>query len=179
LTAIALPLETLVVEKACRGDRRAFAAVHRRYAPVVHACLLARVPPGEAEDLVQDVFTKALEKIHQLRDAAAVGPWLCQLARHRAADFWRRGPRADAALPDDVAAPARATLEAREVLDEVRALPEAYRETLLMRLVEQMTGPEIAAATGLTPGSVRVNLHRGMKLLRERLGLARNEKNDE
>jgi RNA polymerase sigma-70 factor (ECF subfamily) len=48
-------------------------------------------------------------------------------------------------------------------------LPEAYRETLLMRLVEGLTGPEIALRTGLTPDSVRVNLHRGMKLLRERL----------
>jgi DNA-directed RNA polymerase specialized sigma24 family protein len=34
-----------------------------------------------------------------------------------------------------------------------------------------MTGPEIAEQTGLSPGSVRVNLHRGMKLLRERLGI--------
>jgi len=40
---------------------------------------------------------------------------------------------------------------------------------LMLRLVEGMTGPEIAARTGLTDGSVRVNLHRGMKLLREKL----------
>jgi RNA polymerase sigma-70 factor (ECF subfamily) len=39
----------------------------------------------------------------------------------------------------------------------------------MLRLVEGMTGPEIAARTGLTGGSVRVNLHRGMKLLREKL----------
>ena len=39
----------------------------------------------------------------------------------------------------------------------------------MLRLVEGMTGPEIAARTGLTDGSVRVNLHRGMKLLREKL----------
>jgi RNA polymerase sigma-70 factor (ECF subfamily) len=47
----------------------------------------------------------------------------------------------------------------------------SYRETLIMRLVYGMTGPEIAEATGLEHGSVRVNLHRGMKLLREKLGL--------
>ena len=51
----------------------------------------------------------------------------------------------------------------------VRTLPDAYRETLVLRLVEGMTGPEIAKRTGLTPASVRVNLHRGMKQLRERL----------
>jgi RNA polymerase sigma-70 factor (ECF subfamily) len=54
-------------------------------------------------------------------------------------------------------------------------LPEAYRETLILRLVEGLTGPEIAEQTGLSAGSVRVNLHRGMKLLRERLGLATQE----
>ena len=56
------------------------------------------------------------------------------------------------------------------VLDLIRRLPEAYRETLIMRLVEGMTGPEIARQTGLTPDSVRVNLCRGMKMLRESLG---------
>jgi RNA polymerase sigma-70 factor (ECF subfamily) len=54
-------------------------------------------------------------------------------------------------------------------LGEIQRLPEAYRETLILRLVEGMTGPEIAERTGLTHDSVRVNLHRGMKLLRERL----------
>ena len=56
------------------------------------------------------------------------------------------------------------------VLAAIRRLPEAYRETLVLRLVEGMTGPEIAERTGLTPGSVRVNLHRGMQMLREALG---------
>lgn len=60
-------------------------------------------------------------------------------------------------------------LEARRALAAIRALPEAYRETLVLRLVEGMTGPEIAVRTGLTPDSVRVNLCRGMKLLRESL----------
>jgi DNA-directed RNA polymerase specialized sigma24 family protein len=55
------------------------------------------------------------------------------------------------------------------ILGIVRSLSEAYRETLILRLVEGMTGPEIAARTGLTPGSVRVNLHRGMQQLREKL----------
>ena len=59
--------------------------------------------------------------------------------------------------------------EALEVMDTIRAMPDAYRETLILRLVEGLTGPEIAEQTGLTADSVRVNLHRGMKLLREKL----------
>ena len=59
--------------------------------------------------------------------------------------------------------------EAGWILEIIRGLPDAYRETLILRLVEGMTGPEIAERTGLTAGSVRVNLHRGMKQLREKL----------
>ena len=51
----------------------------------------------------------------------------------------------------------------------LRTLPETYRESLTLRLVEGMTGPEIAARMGLTHGSVRVNLYRGMQMLREKL----------
>ncbi len=48
----------------------------------------------------------------------------------------------------------------------IRTLPNAYRETLVLRLVEGLTGPEISERTGMTPGSVRVNLSRGMAQLR-------------
>jgi len=58
---------------------------------------------------------------------------------------------------------------ASAVLEAVMSLPDAYRETLILRLVEGMTGPEIAARTGMTHGSVRVNLHRGMEQLRAKL----------
>ena len=60
--------------------------------------------------------------------------------------------------------------EALAILDVIRKLPDAYRETLILRLVEGLTGAEIAVQCGLTPDSVRVNLCRGMKLLREALG---------
>ena len=53
------------------------------------------------------------------------------------------------------------------------SLSETYRETLILRLVEGMTGPEIAARTGMTHGSVRVNLHRGMEQLRAKLSASR------
>jgi RNA polymerase sigma-70 factor (ECF subfamily) len=74
-------------------------------------------------------------------------------------------------LPLDLAQQRGADAEAAEALQLIRSLPEAYRETLMLRFVEGMTGPEIAERTGLTPASVRVNLHRGMKLLREKMGL--------
>jgi len=157
-----------LVAQACRGDRQAFALLHERYAPTVHAVLLARVPPQEADDLVQEVFAKALEHLSSVRDPDALGGWLCALARNLANDYHRSAKRT-AVLPVDLQGPGDAAAAA-DALAAIRELPATYAETLMMRLVEGRTGPEIAAATGMTPGSVRVNLHRGMKLLRRRLG---------
>ena len=93
------------------------------------------------------------------------------IARNRAMDFHRQS-RETVEVTEDLRSTDSAADIARELLEIVRSLPDAYRETLVLRLVEGMTGPEIATRTGLTPASVRVNLHRGMKLLREKLGTA-------
>jgi len=157
-----------LVRAAQNGDRDAFGALYERYGPMVHGLLLARVPYGEVDDLVQDVFLAALQRLPALRDPAAFGGWLAAIARHRAVDYHRRAPtRAD---PRDLtSADHGAETVALAVMAVIRTLPAAYRETLTLRLVEGMTGPEIASRTGLTPASGRVNLHRGMKQLRERL----------
>ena len=160
-----------LVRSAQAGDRAAFARLHALYGRMVHAILLARVPRGEADDLVQDVFVTAMTRIGSLRDVSAFGGWLAAIARNRVID-WHRQKRDQVEL-EEVAGLGSTSdaAEAAEALAAIRELPEAYRETLVLRLVEGMTGPEIAERVGLTPASVRVNLHRGMKLLRERLGL--------
>lgn len=158
------------VEAARRGDRLAFARLFERFAPAVHGVLLARAPAAEVDDLLQEVFLTALERLEALRAEHLVGPWLVAIARNQVVDHFRRRPLravvdAEPARED----PRRA--EANQALAAIRQLPEAYRETLILSLVEGMSGKEIAAQTGLTPESVRVNLHRGMRLLRARLGL--------
>ncbi len=161
--------DALVVHAARQGNRAAFGRLYDRYAKVVHGILLSRVPWVEVDDLVHDVFLLALRRLHTLRDVSAFGGWLVMIARNRAADFHRRSPALEE-LPEEIPSEDPARAEALAVLDAIRGLPEAYRETMTLRLVEGMTGPEIAARTGLTPGSVRVNLHRGMQQLREKLG---------
>ncbi|HZT33035.1 MAG TPA: sigma-70 family RNA polymerase sigma factor [Bryobacteraceae bacterium] len=160
-----------LIRAAAGGDRAAFGELYSKYARMVHGILLARVPPAEAEDLVQDVFMSALERIRLLRSAEAFRGWLCAIARNRAMDYYRavrqRAPFNEKAAGRRVA---RGGQDAIEVLETIRSRPEAYRETLILRLVEGMTGPEIAAQTGLTPESVRVNLCRGFKMLRELWG---------
>jgi RNA polymerase sigma-70 factor, ECF subfamily len=162
--------EAALVRAAQEGDAEAFGQLYKLFGPLVHGVLLARVPYAEVSDLVQDVFLVAFRKLSTLREASSVGPWLAMIARNRATDFHRR-TRETEELSEELSRAPAPTAEAEEVLACIRALPEAYRETLVLRLVEGMTGPEIAARTGLQPDSVRVNLHRGMKILREKLGI--------
>ena len=164
------PIEVVLVKAVLDGDRDSFTRLYDRYASLVHGILLARVPRAEVDDLVQDIFLHAFRKLNTLRDAAAFGPWIAMIARNRAVDFHRRS-KETVEITDDLRGTETQDSRANEILEMIRNLPEAYRETLVLRLVEGMTGPEIADRTGLTAASVRVNLHRGMKLLREKLGI--------
>jgi RNA polymerase sigma-70 factor (ECF subfamily) len=159
-----------IVTCAAAGDAEAFNELYRMFAPMVHGIILARVRRDEVDDIVQEVFLSAFKNLNSLREKAAVGAWLAMIARRRAAEFYRSA-RPTEELSEDLREREDCRTEAREILKTIRTLPDAYRETLVLRLVEGMTGPEIAEHTGLTPESVRVNLHRGMKMLREKLGI--------
>jgi RNA polymerase sigma-70 factor (ECF subfamily) len=161
-----------LVRAAAAGDRAAFGELYVRYARLVHGILLARVPSEEADDLVQDVFLSAMRQLRGLRTVAAFRGWLAAIARNRAMDYFRQA-RPRVPLEENMNHESRAPadeFDALEILELIQRLPEAYREPMILRLVEGMTGPEIARQTGLTADSVRVNLCRGMKMLRGLLG---------
>lgn len=160
--------EAELVRAAQGGDRSAFGALYEQYGRMVHGILLAHVGYADAEDLVQDVFVKAMEQIRSLREPGAFGGWLAAIARRSATDLHRK--QRSVSDTRDSPGGSRPDTEAFAIFDALKELPKAYRETLMLRLVEGMTGPEIAMRTGLTPESVRVNLCRGMKQLRQALG---------
>lgn len=173
------------IAPAQQGDREARASLYEVFAKTVHAIALAHVGVDHADDLTQDVFCSVFASMSRLREPEAFAGFLCTAARNAARDHLRRrqrSPISSDALPggelatDNLAAkeptPA-AEIASREttqgVLAALQGLPDAYRETLLLRLVSGLSGAEIAEQTGMTHGSVRVNLTRGMGLLRERL----------
>lgn len=158
-----------LVLAARSGDRRAFAALYAKHAPVVHGVLLSRVQAADAEDVTQDVFTRAWRALAGMREPGAFGAWVLAAARNRAVDLLR-SRRPAPGLPADTAARREGDpLAGDEVMQAIRSLPDAYRESLVLRLVEGLTGPQIAERMGMTHGSVRVNLHRGMEMLRQKL----------
>src|SRR5208282_4718785 len=130
--------DALFVSAARAGDRAAFGRLYDRYARMVHGVLLAKVPVGEVDDLVQDVFLLALRRLSTLREPASFGAWLAAIARNRANDYHRRSvpedQLTDETSEDDIE---RASVSdthqspAAAILDAIRTLPDAYRETLI------------------------------------------------
>src|ERR1700751_2722148 len=79
LPALEPSADSALVLAACEGDRSAFGGLYARYARMVHGILLARVPAHDVDDLVQDVFLKALPRIRDLRDVTRFGAWLAAI----------------------------------------------------------------------------------------------------
>ena len=168
---ISEPSDCELLRRSLKGDNEAYADLFSRHAPLARGVMLARAPRSDIDDAMQEVFLLSWRRLGSLKEEGAYAPWLATIARRTATSFlrsqWRRLARVrhlirTAHQPADTGA-------VNEILEVIRTLPEVYREPLILRLVEQMSGEQIARHTGLTPGSVRVNLHRGMKLLRQRL----------
>ncbi|MGH9197043.1 MAG: RNA polymerase sigma factor, partial [Acidimicrobiia bacterium] len=121
-----------LVAAARKGDRNAFEALYHLYARMVAGIVLARVAPDEVPDLVQDVFLQAIARLHTLRDPRAFGGWLATIARNRVADHHRRSTDL-AELPNDLSTYDPDRSEALSILAVVQSLPDAYRETLILR----------------------------------------------
>ncbi|MBK8098407.1 MAG: sigma-70 family RNA polymerase sigma factor [Planctomycetes bacterium] len=161
-----------LVRRARLGDRAAFALLWRRYGPMAYAVILSVLPAVHAEDLLQEVALAALAALPSLRSDDGFAAWLCTIARNRARNASAALRRAPAAGDMDALPATTASvdvLEADEILATIRGLPATYREPLLLRFVAGLSGPEIGERLAMTPGSVRVNLCRGVKLLRARL----------
>lgn len=143
------------VREARRGSQDAFARLYRRFAPLVHGILLGRFRPALADELMQECFALAFARLAQLKEEHKFGPWIATIARRMQVTSVPEQPTDELPERTSPAASPEQRAEAERILRVLRTLPEAYRETLTLRPVEGLGGPEIAALTGLTPESVR------------------------
>ena len=112
-----LSAEARMVQAVLAGDRDVYGSLYELYAPLVHGILLARMPRGEVEDMVQEIFLHALKKLHTLRDANAFGPWIAMIARNRAMDFHRQS-RQTVAVTEEIAGSETGETRAADILEE-------------------------------------------------------------
>lgn len=135
--------------------------------------------PGDAEDLTQETFLRAHQRLGSLKEPAALGVWLYRIATHVCYDFLRRASRqrdagegrsdggvarseelesaAEGPSLDQLVEQAEMSACGEEFLDR---LPDGYRTVLLMHDLLGLTSAEIARLLSCTPGTVKIRLHR-------------------
>ncbi len=178
--------EAALVNKAQRGDRAAFEELVRRTSRLLFARLyLETGDTHRAEDLLQETLLLAFRSIGRLRDPNTLRSWLLTIAQNVVFDAARRDfrqkraePQRDSTeklndLPDSTPAPDEEIERAEErnnVLAVLRSLPEEYRLPLTLRYLAGADYETIEMQLGLSNGSLRGLLHRGLKMLRARMG---------
>jgi RNA polymerase sigma-70 factor (ECF subfamily) len=176
--------DAVLVGRARTGDRAAFEEMVRRTSRLVYARLYLETGNAHrAEDLVQETYLLAFRSISQLQDSAGFRTWLLAIAQRVLIDAGRREtrlkrtPPGTADLPLSEIASAQPVPEQevrreelrRNVLAALRSLPEEYRLPLTLRYIAGADATAIGEQLGLTNGSLRGRLHRGLKMLRDRL----------
>jgi RNA polymerase sigma factor (sigma-70 family) len=164
------------------GDTTAFDVLYRAHVAAVRAVARSHVRDADTvADIVQDTFTRALQKLSDLRDLDRFRPWLLSIARHAAVDQIRAGhrvisldaDRADALVSGD-ASPGD-LVELGELAERVRGCVSglSQRDATAVALVTQFgfTPAQVAAALGVTPGAAKVIVHRARRRLRRALML--------
>jgi RNA polymerase sigma-70 factor, ECF subfamily len=167
-----------LVRRAQNDDRDAFDALYEQHVGRIYAvCLRMSASRSEAERLTQDVFVHAWQRLKSFRGDSAFSTWLYRLAVNVVLQDSRGNRRRDAHL---IVAPSEDlmdSLRGRSVHDDDRmdleraiaSLPPGARQVLVLHDIEGYKHEEIARMTGTAVGSVKAQLHRARKLMRERL----------
>ncbi len=171
------PAIPALVAQAQAGDRRAFEALYREQVGRIYAlCLRMTGNRAAAEELTQQAFVRAWEKLGSFRGESAFSSWLHRLAVNQVlSDKRSQGRRLLRIVPvEDPAALAQGGTRssAGTVLDLEQAialLPPRARTVFVLHDVQGYSHPEVAEAMGITVGTSKGQLHRARKLLREAL----------
>jgi|HubBroStandDraft_6_1064221.scaffolds.fasta_scaffold21634_2 RNA polymerase sigma-70 factor (ECF subfamily) len=162
------------IREVLAGHRDAYAELVRRYEGHVHAAAWAILRDHQtAEDVTQESFLKAYNKLATLRTAGGFGPWLLAIARRTATDRVRGKSHLVLVpnLPDrpSLAAPAEAEEDAAVVLSALARIPDREQQVVLHRYFDGLAVAEIAARLGCPVGTVTKQLSRAVARLRDRL----------
>lgn len=164
------------VRHAQAGDTAAFERIYRRHAARIHTLCARMMTPEEADDLTQEVFIRAWQKLGLFRGDSAFGTWLYRLAVNlvlaKRQTFATRRSRFDDGDPDVIPIAARGERPDLRVDVEaaIRTLPPGARDVFVLHDVEGYTHEEIAGLLNVTAGTSKSQLHRARMSLRKYLG---------
>jgi RNA polymerase sigma factor (sigma-70 family) len=176
--------EVKLAQAACKGDKKAFVELVARHQAMVCGITLGILNNFAAsEDAAQDAFLTAWKKIKDLRDPAALKPWLAQVARNSALTHLRRQRGHDPLdetidLPDESPSPsdvASSEEEAELVRTYLARLPENYRLPLVLYYREGQSVRAVAESLEISEDAVKQRLSRGREMMKEKMsGLLEN-----
>ena len=160
------------------GDEAAFRSLYRRHTPrlLQLAQRLLGGDDAEAEDVIQDTWIKAVEKLETFRWESELSTWLHSIALNVSREaLRRRGGRREVEWPENDEPAAAQPLERLEPVDlerAIAALPSGYRAVLVLHDVEGHTHEAIAEQLGVTPGTTKSQLFRARRAVRALLAPA-------
>lgn len=162
------------VEAVLGGDRASFAILVQRYERAVLGVALGVLRDHHAaQDVAQDAFTTAFERLGTLRRSGRFAPWVLGIARRKAIDLWheRSNRPQETVPPDRIAARSDGRLNERveKAFEAIDRLPERQRQVVLFRYCDGLSVREIAEATGSPVGTVTKCLSRALARLRKAL----------
>ena len=167
------------------GDARAFESLYAKHRGPLYRFVLRSVKsPGEAEELYQDVWMRAIEARARYSPQAKFTTWLYTIAHHRLIDHWRSRGLAVVSMDDEdkpVAEPAATpdtephrVIEAQQSLERlaaaIAALPLVQREAFLLHHEGELSVAQIAAATGVNEEAAKSRLRYAMNKLKAAIG---------
>lgn len=169
-----------LVEACRRGDEAAWSELVNRYSRYIYAIATQayRLPQHEAEDVFQETFSRAFDKIDSLRDTSALKAWLAQIARRAALDRIRSSGREVAVeeMPEgDVDRELERLDEALEVRQALKSLPEHCREIIDRFFARDQSYRVIGEAMDIPSGTIASRISRCLAKLRELLEAAGRE----
>jgi len=174
-TDTVVEFDVALIERARRGDAKAFERLYRDHAGRVHGlCLRMTRNPDLAADCVQDAFIKAWKALPKFEARASFSTWLHRIAVNTVLEK-RRGPaNAEIAVEDptvheEPAMSFDSPVEEEELEAAIESLPQGARDALVLCGVYGYEHSEAASMLGIAVGTCKAQLHRARGLLRERL----------
>ena len=157
---------------AASGDQRAFERLYRQHVARIHSLTRRMLgSDGDPDELTQDIFVRAWERLGTYRGEAAFGTWLHRLAVNAILNWRRSEASARGRIDDGVDAELVEGVrsgggEGLDLEGAIQRLPPGARQVFVLHDVQGFKHEEIATMMGVTPGTSKAQLHRARTLLR-------------
>ena len=172
--AVVVDSDRSLAELVLGGDEVAFRQLYRRHSPRLFMLVLRMLggQEADAEDVVQDTWLKATERLDTFRWEASFGSWLCAIGLNVARESLRKRGRREEQWSEDteVAGPApREKVDPLDLEQAIARLPDGYRTVLILHDVEGFRHEEIAERLGITAGTSKSQLFHARRSMRAAL----------